>query len=46
MTKYTETEDSIVRENEDGSTSWIPKDEANADYQEYLNPVKEAPTKK
>jgi hypothetical protein len=28
----------IVRTNEDGSESWIPTDEANSDYQEYLNP--------
>ena len=30
----------IVRTNDDGSESWIPKDEANADYQAYLNPDK------
>jgi hypothetical protein len=28
----------IKRLNEDGSISFIPKDEANADYQRYLNP--------
>jgi len=28
----------IVVENENGSTTWIPKDPANADYQRYLNP--------
>jgi len=28
----------IVRTNDDGSETWIPKDEANSDYQEYLNP--------
>jgi hypothetical protein len=43
MSKYrTETNDLgieyIVRTNDDGSESWIPKDEANADYQAYLNP--------
>lgn len=26
----------ILRENEDGSSTWIPSDEANADYQQYL----------
>jgi len=44
MTKYREEEVFIVRINEDGSESWIPKDEANSDYQEYLNPS-EAKTK-
>ena len=29
----------IERTNENGSISVIPKDEANADYQAYLNPV-------
>ena len=41
MTQYREEntgQDFIVRTNEDGSESWIPKDEANADYQAYLNP--------
>ena len=38
MINYTETEFAIVRENEDGSVSFIPIDPANADYQEYLNP--------
>ncbi len=42
MSQYrTETNDLgieyIVRTNDDGSESWIPKDEANADYQAYLN---------
>ena len=32
-------QDFIVRTNDDGSESWIPKDEANSDYQAYLNPV-------
>ena len=40
--EYTEhTTDSgnvfIVRANDDGTISWIPKDEANSDYQAYLN---------
>jgi hypothetical protein len=28
----------IKRTNEDGSVSFIPADEANSDYQRYLNP--------
>ena len=36
MTRYREEENFIVRENEDKSESWIPKDEANSDYQAYL----------
>jgi len=28
----------IVISKEDGSTTWIPKDPANSDYQRYLNP--------
>jgi hypothetical protein len=40
MTQYTEHELVIERENEDGSVSFIPKDETNADYQAYLNPDK------
>jgi len=28
----------IKRTNEDGSISFIPVDETNSDYQEYLNP--------
>ena len=28
----------LKRDNADGTTSWIPLDEANADYQAYLNP--------
>ena len=28
----------IKRTNDDGTESWIPLDEANADYQAYLNP--------
>jgi hypothetical protein len=30
----------LKRENLDGSTSWIPIDPANSDYQAYLNPDK------
>ena len=37
MIQYKEEENFIVRSNEDGSESWIPKDEANSDYQAYLN---------
>ena len=32
---------SILRTNEDGSVSTIPNDEANSDYQRYLNPEAE-----
>jgi hypothetical protein len=47
--KYTEIETPfgskiIQRENEDGSISSIPMDEANADYQRYLNPEAEQST--
>ena len=34
----------VVRTNADGSESWIPKDEANGDYQAYLNPEAEQST--
>jgi len=45
MTKYTEIEnDFIQRDNEDGSVSFFPKDESNADYQRYLNPEAEQST--
>ena len=44
MTQYREEKDFIVRTNEDGSESWIPKDEANSDYQRYLNPEAEQST--
>jgi len=37
MINYTETDFAIVRENKDGSVSFIPKDNSNADYQAYLN---------
>jgi hypothetical protein len=33
---YQEVENFIVRTNDDGSVSWIPKDPANSDYAEYL----------
>ena len=33
-----ETNQILKRTNEDGSVSWIPMDESNADYQRYLNP--------
>ena len=39
--KYTETDEIVIRENENGTTSFIPKDEANSDYQRYLNPEAE-----
>jgi hypothetical protein len=34
----------IERDNGDGTTSTIPKDEANSDYQRYLNPEAEQST--
>jgi hypothetical protein len=34
----------IERTNEDGTISFIPKDEANSDYQRYLNPEAEQST--
>ena len=36
MTKYLELEDYIVRNNDDGTQSWIPKANDNSDYQTYL----------
>ena len=36
MTKYTEQESNIERENEDGTVTFIPKDSGNSDYQAYL----------
>jgi hypothetical protein len=36
MIKYREEENFIVRTNENGSESWIPKDLANSDYAAYL----------
>jgi hypothetical protein len=34
----------LTRTNEDGSISYIPMDEANSDYQRYLNPEAEQST--
>jgi hypothetical protein len=34
----------ITRDNEDGSITYIPKDPANSDYQEYLKSLDEAST--
>ena len=34
----------LKRDNEDGTTSWIPLDESNPDYQRYLNPEAEQST--
>jgi len=34
----------IKRKNDDGSVSFIPMDEANSDYQRYLNPEAEQST--
>jgi hypothetical protein len=34
----------IVISKEDGSTTWIPKDLSNSDYQRYLNPKAEQST--
>ena len=49
MTKYTEATNAdgiefIVRDNEDGTESWIPKNESNSDYQTYLKSLDEAAT--
>jgi hypothetical protein len=38
------TVEHIERINEDGTVSWIPIDEANSDYQRYLNPEAEQST--
>ena len=38
----TELGTSLHRLNEDGSTTVIPKDEANSDYQAYLESLKDA----
>jgi hypothetical protein len=44
-TDYDGTETSILeRTNDDGSVSFIPMDEANSDYQRYLNPEAEQST--
>jgi len=38
MAKYTEIENNyLMRENEDGSVSFIPMVDENPDYQDYLN---------
>jgi hypothetical protein len=34
----------LKRTNADGSLTWIPVDEANSDYQRYLNPEAEQST--
>jgi hypothetical protein len=34
----------LKRDNKDGSVSFIPMDEANSDYQRYLNPEAEQST--
>jgi hypothetical protein len=36
MKKYKQINEYIVRENEDGTESWIPVHESNSDYQAYL----------
>jgi hypothetical protein len=39
MTQYREEEaypDYVIRTSDEGVESWIPKDEANSDYQAYL----------
>ena len=38
---YEELENVIVRTDENGNVSNIPKDPANSDYQRYLNPEAE-----
>lgn len=38
---YEKTETTLIRYNEDGSITSIPFDEANSDYQRYLNPEAE-----
>jgi hypothetical protein len=49
MTQYTLIENpiagnSIQRNNADGSISYIPIDQSNSDYQEYLEHLTENPT--
>ena len=50
MVKYTEEKTdfgiTIVRENEDGSITFIPKDESNSDYQAYLASLEKPTAKK
>ncbi len=42
---YKENENGFIeRTNEDGTISFIPKDEANPDYRRYLNPEAEQST--
>jgi hypothetical protein len=42
---YKENENGFIeRTNEDGTISFIPKDEANPDYRRYLNPEAERST--
>ena len=38
---YEELENTIIRTDENGDVATIPKDEANSDYQRYLNPEAE-----
>jgi len=35
-------QDTLVRTNDDGTITYIPCDEANADYQAYLNPTEQS----
>lgn len=50
MAKYTKTksivseQEIIVRDNEDGTITYIPSDLANSDYQRYLKSLDEANT--
>ena len=48
MPKYTVIENElgtiIQRDNEDGTTTYIPNDPTNSDYQRYLNPEAEQST--
>ena len=50
MPKYTKTtsaisqQEIIVRENENGTITYIPSDPANSDYQAYLKSLDEAST--
>ena len=42
--KETDSGEIVIRYNEDGTVSSFPKDEANSDYQRYLNPETEQST--
>ena len=42
--KYTEQEETILMETQDGVISVVPKNPANSDYQRYLNPEAEQST--